>query len=264
MNTQFDLLRQYRTMPHTRAELQAILSSATVSSSIFTLRPDYQAHLVAATNLPGGPSNERTEQLLQEAEAHAKALLKDTSATSLPHIAAWREAYKSFNAKPNKTRNSLEALTRRLASSPSDSSSSAAAALPRINALTDLYNAVSVRYQIPLGGEDLDKYVGAPRLVRALGSEVFETRAGGEVVKAAVPQGEVVWCDDVGVTCRVWNWRQGPRTALSEETTSALFILDVLTEGCGLGELDRAVEALVGELKALGGEVVVEQRRIGL
>ena len=28
--------------------------------------------------------------------------------------------------------------------------------------------------------------------------------------------GEVVWCDDAGVTCRRWNWRQARRTQLTD------------------------------------------------
>jgi DNA/RNA-binding domain of Phe-tRNA-synthetase-like protein len=52
----------------------------------------------------------------------------------------------------------LEALLRR-----------AASGLPRVNRLTDVYNAVSVLHQVPLGGEDLTRYAGAPRLVRAAG-----------------------------------------------------------------------------------------------
>jgi DNA/RNA-binding domain of Phe-tRNA-synthetase-like protein len=40
--------------------------------------------------------------------------------------------------------------------------------------------------------------------------------------------GEVVWCDDAGVTCRRWNWRQAHRTQLRDDTTTAVFILDAL------------------------------------
>ena len=130
------------------------------------------------------------------------------SATGLwsisPHVAAWREAYRSFGAKPQRTRNSLEALLRR-----------AASGLPRVNRLTDIYNAVSVLHQVPLGGEDLTRYSGAPRLLRATGTEPFDTVAdGAEVIEHPEP-GEVVWCDDAGVTCRRWNWRQGRRTQLA-------------------------------------------------
>ena len=134
-----------------------------------------------------------------------------------PHVAAWREAYRAFGAKPQRTRNSLEALLRR-----------AASGLPRVNRLTDLYNAVSVLHQLPLGGEDLSRYRGAPRLVRATGTEPFDTVADGAGVIEHPDPGEVVWCDDAGVTCRRWNWRQARRTQLSDDTTTALFILDAL------------------------------------
>ena len=129
----------------------------------------------------------------------------------------WREAYRAFGAKPQRTRNSLEALLRR-----------AASGLPRVNRLTDIYNAVSVLHQLPLGGEDLNRYSGAPRLVRATGTEPFDTVADGAVVVEHPEPGEVVWCDDAGVTCRRWNWRQARRTQLSDDTTTALFILDAL------------------------------------
>jgi DNA/RNA-binding domain of Phe-tRNA-synthetase-like protein len=132
-------------------------------------------------------------------------------------VAAWRAAYRGFGAKPQRTRNSLEALLRRTESG-----------LPRVNRLTDIYNAISVSHQIPLGGEDLSRYVGAPRLARATGEETFDTTADGEPVTEHPEPGEVVWRDDAGVTCRRWNWRQTIRTRLREGTTSALFILDVL------------------------------------
>ena len=53
-----------------------------------------------------------------------------------------------------------------------------------MNRLTDVYNAVSVLHQIqiPLGGEDLTRYTGAPRLLRATGEESFATVAGGRAV----------------------------------------------------------------------------------
>jgi hypothetical protein len=43
-----------------------------------------------------------------------------------------------------------------------------------VNRLTDVYNAMSVLHQVPTGGEDLDRYVGSPRLPRATGSEPFD------------------------------------------------------------------------------------------
>lgn len=230
---------------------QFYLDSATVDPSIFDLRPDYRVLLIAIDGIEPALSDSHSDSLLQEAETTARSQLSNTPVTELPHIASWREAYKSFGAKPNKTRNSLEALTRR-----------AEAGLPRVNRLTDIYNAICVKHQIPLGGEDLDKYSGAPRLVRSTGKEPFEANAQGGKVVEQPDVGEVVWCDEAGVTCRRWNWRQGPRTALSDDTTRVLFILDVLDP-----VTDQAVHAagdeLVEILKRTSPGIVASKRLIG-
>ena len=133
--------------------------------------------------------------------------------------------------------------------------------LPRVNRLTDTYNAISVLHRIPLGGEDLDRYSGAPSLVRATGDEPFDTVADGEPVIEHPEPGEVVWRDDAGVTCRRWNWRQCRRTALTDETTSAVFILDALGP-CDDTALHAAADALAAELTAMGAAVSSARRTL--
>ena len=131
-----------------------------------------------------------------------------------------------------------------------------------MNVLTDIYNAISVLHQIPLGGEDFALYAGPARLIRATGQECFDTTADGEVVVEHPDPGEVVWCDDVGVTCRRWNWRQARRTGLSEATRTAFFILDALSPVSDT-ELSAAADALAQALSALGSNVSVSRRVIG-
>jgi DNA/RNA-binding domain of Phe-tRNA-synthetase-like protein len=198
-------------------EPAALLRRAHVEPSVFELRPDYRAMLLVVDGLTAHASDTESDALLREAEAFARDLLSSTPVEEVPHVAAWRDAYRAFGAKPQRTRNSLESLLRR-----------AVDGLPRVNRLTDIYNAVSVLHQVPLGGEDLDHYVGAPQLRRASGNESFDTVDGGVDVLESPEPGEVVWCDDEGVTCRRWNWRQGRRTRLTDGTTRALFILDAL------------------------------------
>ncbi|MGC0342958.1 DNA/RNA-binding domain of Phe-tRNA-synthetase-like protein [Streptomyces sp. SLBN-8D4] len=101
----------------------------------------------------------------------------------------------------------------------------------RINLLVDLCNAIGAAHRVPVGGEDLDRVQGGMRLVRAGGDVGFVTVAGGmEVVEHPDP-GEVLWRDETGVTCRRWNWRQGPRTRLTEETASVVFLLERFSPG---------------------------------
>jgi DNA/RNA-binding domain of Phe-tRNA-synthetase-like protein len=232
------------------ADLDDFLAGAQVDAAVFALRPDYRAVLLAVDGLAPGPSDQASDALLQAAEAAARATLRDLPVEQLPHVAAWREAYRAFGAKPQRTRNSLEALLRR-----------AATGLPRVNRLTDVYNAVSVLHQIPLGGEDLHRYDGAPQLRRATGEEPFDTVADGSTVIEHPDAGEVVWCDGAGVTCRRWNWRQARRTHLGEDTTAALFILDAL-DPLTDEALAAAVEDLVAQLTRLGPEVRVAGRRM--
>ncbi|MBG6182423.1 DNA/RNA-binding domain of Phe-tRNA-synthetase-like protein [Arthrobacter sp. CAN_A214] len=230
--------------------LQKFLDGVVVDAAVFSLRPDYRAVLLPVDGLVPGPSDEASEALLQAAEASAREALAGRTVEDLPHVVAWREAYKSFGAKPQRTRNSLEALLRR-----------AEAGLPRVNRLTDLYNAVSVLHQVPLGGEDLTGYVGAPRLVRATGAESFDTVAGGVPVVEHPDAGEVIWCDDAGVTCRRWNWRQGRRTHLTDDTTTALFIFDAL-EPMSDEALQTAADDLAAHLLRLGPDVRIVRRLI--
>ncbi|MGO4585850.1 B3/4 domain-containing protein [Arthrobacter sp. 2RAF6] len=230
--------------------LQELLNETHVEPAVFELRPDYRALLIAVDGLVPGPSDEAGNALLEQAETRARAALTEQKVEHLPHVAAWREAYQAFGAKPNRTRNSLEALIRR-----------ADAGLPRVNRLTDLYNAVSVLHQIPLGGEDLARYSGAPRLIRATGREPFDTVASGEPIIEYPEVGEVVWCDEDGVTCRRWNWRQGRRTQLRDDTTSAVFILDAL-EPMTSEALRAAGEDLTARLLLLGPEVVTAQHLV--
>jgi DNA/RNA-binding domain of Phe-tRNA-synthetase-like protein len=228
--------------------LDTFLNGARVDDAVFALRPDYRAVLLAVDGLVRGPGDAASEALLQQAEAVARQALRQQPVDQLPHIAAWREAYRAFGAKPQRTRNSVEALTRR-----------AEGGLPRINRLTDLYNAVSVLHQLPVGGEDLSQYCGAPQLIRAAGVEPFDTTANGVAVIEHPDAGEVAWCDDAGVTCRRWNWRQARRTQLSEHTTSALFILDALDPMTNV-ELHAAAEDLTSHLRRLGPDVHVVRR----
>lgn len=230
--------------------LEAFLAGATVDHAVFELRPDYRAILLAVDGIRPALGDADSTAVLERAESQARAAIGRNPVEELPHVAAWREAYRAFGAKPQRTRNSVEALLRR-----------AETGLPRVNRLTDLYNAVSVLYQIPLGGEDLNRYAGPPRLFRADGTEPFDTVAGGDSVVEHPESGEVVWGDEDGVTCRCWNWRQARRTRLRDDTTTALFILDAL-QPVDDDTANAAADELSEHLTRLGPHVRIARRFI--
>ncbi|WP_138733580.1 B3/B4 domain-containing protein [Modestobacter excelsi] len=235
----------------TRTGAEEWLAGASVDAAVSALRPDYRALLLSADGLRGGPSDQTSERFLATAEDTARRLLDGQKPEQLPHPAAWREAYRSFGARPQRTRSSVEALLRRL--DPDG--------LPRIDRITDVYNAVSIAHLLPLGGEDRAAYAGPPRLIRADGSEPFDTTAGGKPVIEHPEPGEVVWCDQVAITCRRWNWRQGTRTRITTDTSSAVFILDAL-DPLTDDDLHAAADALTDALQALSPDAVVHRRLI--
>jgi len=163
----------------------------------------------------------------------------------MEHLEAWRAAFRAFGANPKKTPCSVEALWKRVEKS---------GGLPAINPVVDLYNALSIRFGACFGGEDLDRYAGSPRLVVARGDEPFDAVRDGVPVIEHPDAGEMVWRDDLGVTCRRWNWRQCKRTALGQDSRNLWFIIDRLPP-MPIEELLRAGEELVAGLARISSGI---------
>ncbi len=164
-----------------------------------------------------------------------------------PTIAAWRKAYKTFGTDPQRYRSSAEALARRVLKDQP---------LLRINTLVDLYNYISIKYVLPVGGEDLDAIQGNFQLAFADGTEEFIVLGGIE--NDAPKLGEVVYKDDKGVICRSWNWREADRTKLTKETTNAVVVIDTIppTDKDTVTQATKELAKLIQ--KYCGGEISSE------
>lgn len=99
--------------------------------------------------------------------------------------------------------------------------------IKNINKLVDLYNLTSIKYILPVGGEDLDKMTGDLVLGYAKGDEAYS--ALGEDLNDPPQQGEVIYKDDEGVVCRRWNWREADRTKLTNSTKNAILVIESLS-----------------------------------
>jgi DNA/RNA-binding domain of Phe-tRNA-synthetase-like protein len=160
------------------------------------------------------------------------------------HLAAWADVFRAFGAKPQRTPCSAQSLRDRVLKTGTLSS---------IDPVVDLYNAVSLQFAVPVGGENASAYVGRPRLVVADGSEVCDTVKNGGPATEHPAAGEVVWRDDVGVTCRIWNWRQGVRTRLDGSATHMWFVLESLPQ-MPIEALHEAGDMLLTGLNSMFGE----------
>ena len=206
---------------------------------------------MVADGLAPGPSDAASDALLAAAEQRAAGRLAGRAPEELAEVSAWRDAYRAFGAKPQRTRPSVEALLRRLG-----------AGLPRVDRITDAYNAVSVAHLLPVGGEDRAAYRGPARLVRAAGDEIFDTMENG-LPRRRPPGSRVRSC---GATTRASPAAGGTGGSACApgsrpQTTSAVFILDGL--GPGIAGLDAAAQELQETLAALSPGARFARRLLG-
>ncbi|MBR6529113.1 MAG: B3/4 domain-containing protein [Firmicutes bacterium] len=181
---------------------------------------------------------------LQEAQKEALKHIANPEFTENTVIRTWRDAFQKFKTKKG-ARCSIEAMLKRISKGNS---------IGTINPLVDIYNGISLKYGVPVGGEDIDKFDGDNRLTVADGGEEFITYGSD---KSEPPyEGEVVYKDNAGAICRCFNWRESVRTMLSEETTNAFMCIETVA-----GEKDDVLDAALDELKTLietelGGKVI--------
>lgn len=145
-----------------------------------------------------------------DAERH---LTSDTISENAP-VKAWREAYRLFKTKKG-ARCSIENLLKRVLKGKP---------VGHITPAVDIYNTVSLTYALPVGGEDLHAIEGDLRLKVTDGGDAF-LPLGEEADDPTLP-GELAYIDDAGAVCRCWNWRDGQRSALKDDSANAILVME--------------------------------------
>ncbi|MEK7539974.1 MAG: phenylalanine--tRNA ligase beta subunit-related protein [Patescibacteria group bacterium] len=190
---------------------------------IFELWPEARLGLVYVSQVNNRADLSAWKSEQQRIETVVHQLFPNTEAVGKhPNIQAWRKAYRQFGCDPHDYRCSAEALARQVVKGNN---------IWGINPLVDVYNFISLKYTLPVGGEDAAKVQGEVQLKRAVGTEPF-VRLGGTENESPEP-GEVVYADDLGVLCRRWNWREADRTKLTPETTSAILVIEIIPPTTG-------------------------------
>ncbi len=190
----------------------------TIDPRIFDQYPGTLIGVVTLQGIDNGGELGEIDSLLREAEQVAMQQVGSIPITEHPHIACWREAYRKFGAKPKKYPSSIENLVRRV---------SAGEQVRHINKLVDIYNVISLRYLLPVGGEDIDKILGDIRLTIAGENEPAVVLLGENEARPPYVN-EVIYTDDLGAICRRWNWKEADRTKLTEDTTSACIVIEAI------------------------------------
>src|SRR3989338_6666059 len=189
-----------------------------IDSKIFEKFQGLCVGIVIAKGLNNAGLPEGIEAQLSVHEAQIRARLNAEMLSQEPRIACWRAAYSAFGGKPKENRSSVENLYRLVLKGGE---------LRHINKLVDLYNLVSLKHMVPVGGEDIDKISGDIELTFA-GPEELPALMLGDKEPRPPHEGEVIYKESVRAICRRWNWREADRTKLTEETKNCILVVEGL------------------------------------
>jgi DNA/RNA-binding domain of Phe-tRNA-synthetase-like protein len=190
-----------------------------IQKELFDILSDLTIGMVVASGVDNTRSSNETADLLSLAIEEMKKNFIVDKAQDHPRIKPWRTAFSKLGISGSKFPSSIESMARRVLKGDP---------LPTINPLVDLYNSVSLKYLVPMGGHDLDTFVGDVYLRFAEGWEPFTPMGGGETM--TVPKGELVYRDDREVLTRNWVWRQCEKDKATEKTKKIFIPIDILGE----------------------------------
>ena len=212
-----------------------------IEDDFWELFPNAKIGIITCNGIDNTIKDENQyKDMISQGEKEALNHLTNEEFSSNEVIKVWRDAFKRFKTKKG-ARSSIEALLKRV---------STGKGLGTINPLVDIYNSISLKYAMPCGGENMDKFIGDIRLTKATGDESFITLGSD---KSEPPyEGEIVYKDDEGAICRCWNWRESVRTMLTEDTKNAFLCIELVDENRekefenALKELSQLVEENLG------------------
>jgi DNA/RNA-binding domain of Phe-tRNA-synthetase-like protein len=210
-----------------------------VSTFVFDRLPEVKFGIIIGEGLKNSNTTEEDSRILSEAEESLKEKINPSEIKTHAGVAIYRDALRAVEINPNKYMNSVEAMSKRVVKG---------GALPRINALVDRVNAISLKYIISLGGHDL-KDIDDDLMVR-LSEEGDRYLPFGQETFESVPAGELVFTSGNTVQTRQWLWRQSELGKVTLDSSRIFFQLVGFDEK--LDEAMDEVEALVKE--RFGGE----------
>lgn len=220
-----------------------------VDEGFWKIFPDAAIAVLTVKNVQEGihlaPEKvEEIKNLLDSANEGAKRFLTSEVISENAVVQAWREAYSKFPTKKG-ARCSLEALLKRvLKGTP----------VGTIAPTVDISNAISLKHAFPIGAENMDAFQGDLHLGVMQGGEEFWPIGSDKMEPPLV--GEIAYYDEAGVICRCWNWRDGKRTEVTEETTREFIAMECV-EPERRGELQTALDELATLLSQYVGAKII-------
>ena len=189
-----------------------------VDPAVFEKLPDYCLGVVVASGFNNAADNPQIAALLDQSVQDFAARHADDNVRELPGVKACRDAFQTLGMNPNKFMVSIEALAKRVQKN---------AALPHINPLVDLGNALSLKYEVPMGAHDIDKMEGD--IVVRFSTPEDHFLPMGETEAETMSEGEICYVSGHTVKTRRWLWRQSEDGKIDPETSHVFFPIDGFT-----------------------------------
>jgi DNA/RNA-binding domain of Phe-tRNA-synthetase-like protein len=119
-----------------------------IDSKIFEQFPELNIGIVVAKGINNATISHEVMDLIQGESKKVRSNFNKETLSANPKVRAWREAYSSFGAKPKKYKCSVENLYRMILDGTE---------LKHVNKIVDIYNYISIKHMVPMGGDDIDK-----------------------------------------------------------------------------------------------------------
>ena len=207
-----------------------------INSKIFEKFQGLFIGIIIAKDINNKGIIDEIQNKTREQEKDIRAKYNTETLLENPKIEAWRKVYSAFGAKPKEHKSSVESLYRLVLNSNN---------LRHINNFVDIYNFISLKYTLPVGGEDIDK-IKSDIVLTFAGANEAPVLLLGDKEPRAPHEGEVIYKDDISTICRRFNWREADRTKLTEETKNGILVLE------GISPVTKEeVENATRELKEL-------------
>jgi len=197
---------------------------------------------VVARSIDNRASTEDIRIIMDGLVKHIRENKDVDSIASEPRLASWRSAYRKFGAK--KYRCSADNLMRMVLKGDEISSK---------NPVVDLYNYMSLRHLVPIGGDDLEKIDGDMLLTRATGAERFVQFDSKTVSSPEI--GEIIYRDEKDVLCRRWNWRECEKSKVTRDSRDVMLVIEGLPP-LSYADIQEILKELAHSLKRACGGII--------
>jgi len=186
----------------------------TIAPEVFKLNPHLHFGVLVGTDMINSPSTPDDTSRLRAAENHVRKVIPVEDLRNQPNVSGYRTTMEKAGINPNKYAASIEAMLKRVLKG---------AALPDINSMVDLCNAISLETQISLGGHDLRDMPEDLAVRFTTGIEKFLPFGATEYED--VEANELVFTSGNIVQTRKWVWRQSELGKMNLDTNHVFFQL---------------------------------------